>query len=635
MKKLKWLIIRIFAMQMPGEILYRFQQFLRIWILDLLFINKIEDIHIKKESEIYSDEGLKVYFDKEVDIHTYKCLQITLNNITEIDKFRYDYKNNLSSEIKFHGFINKQNFDKVGDIKYVNEISRFHYFPVICAYACFKKDNSLSAKAEKMILTWIDQNPYLHSVNWKSGIEVGIRLINWVYGYQFLKKANLYESKFEQIFNQAIYHHIKYLRNHLSLYSSSNNHLTAELSGIIIGCSFFTFRNSERWLNEAIKLLFSHILNIFHPDGFSREQSTHYHYFKLQLIILCFSRLQKLKKEIPATVYQRIENSIEILSYLNYSGNFLEIGDSDDGFVFYPYIDTRFNPYYSLLNSSKYILRNKYLYSNRLDLPTYFIVGDRASEIKTAGTKESQIQTKLFDKSGYLILRENSSFLIFDCGNLGYPPLYAHGHADALSFILYQDNLPFLIDTGTFQYHKNQSEWREYFRSTKAHNCISIENSSQAKSSGRMIWQFPYKTSYPVFEENEIKISCKGTIEFPTKKSTIIHERTVEYDRLRKEFAIKDKLTGDNKFGCQFYLHFHPKVNIYHSGPSLKLTHDHIKVELYNTHFEQARIFKGNSENRLGWYSPSYDCILPCYSLELNMNVNRTIYLETLIKTII
>jgi hypothetical protein len=76
--------------------------------------------------------------------------------------------------------------------------------------------------------------------------------------------------------------------------------------------------------------------------------------------------------------------------------------------------------------------------------------------------------------------------LIFDCGGLGMCT-GGHAHADALSVSLFGGGRELLLDPGTFTYN-SAPEWREYFRSTQAHNTVRIDGRDQAESAGTFRW---------------------------------------------------------------------------------------------------------------------------------------------------
>ncbi len=61
-----------------------------------------------------------------------------------------------------------------------------------------------------------------------------------------------------------------------------------------------------------------------------------------------------------------------------------------------------------------------------------------------------RIRTHVLDKHAMNAHKEN------DAAPLGFLSIAAHGHADALSFILHVDGSPILVDPGTFMYHTHK-----------------------------------------------------------------------------------------------------------------------------------------------------------------------------------
>jgi uncharacterized heparinase superfamily protein len=83
----------------------------------------------------------------------------------------------------------------------------------------------------------------------------------------------------------------------------------------------------------------------------------------------------------------------------------------------------------------------------------------------------------VFEETGYAVLREPGLWLAFDCGPPAPPFLPAHAHADALSFQLWLDGRPVVVDPGTSTYEPGVDRDRE--RSTAAHSTIALDGRSQ------------------------------------------------------------------------------------------------------------------------------------------------------------
>ncbi len=93
--------------------------------------------------------------------------------------------------------------------------------------------------------------------------------------------------------------------------------------------------------------------------------------------------------------------------------------------------------------------------------------------VKSIPTDRAELKS-----AGYYRFEHGKWKLLADVGD--YAPRYisGHGHCDMLSIELFHDGEPILVNSGTFQY---QTEFRGYFRSTKAHNTLQIDGVEQSE----------------------------------------------------------------------------------------------------------------------------------------------------------
>ena len=82
-----------------------------------------------------------------------------------------------------------------------------------------------------------------------------------------------------------------------------------------------------------------------------------------------------------------------------------------------------------------------------------------------------------FEETGYAVFREHGLWLAFDCGPPAPAFLPAHAHADALSFQLWLDGRPVVVDPGTSTYEAGAQ--RDLERSTAAHATVALDGRSQ------------------------------------------------------------------------------------------------------------------------------------------------------------
>jgi uncharacterized heparinase superfamily protein len=83
----------------------------------------------------------------------------------------------------------------------------------------------------------------------------------------------------------------------------------------------------------------------------------------------------------------------------------------------------------------------------------------------------------VFADSGFVVVRDGPLWLAFRCGSPAPEFLPAHAHADALSFQLWWQGRPVVVDPGTFTYEPGAD--RDWFRSTRAHSTVCVDGHNQ------------------------------------------------------------------------------------------------------------------------------------------------------------
>ncbi len=130
--------------------------------------------------------------------------------------------------------------------------------------------------------------------------------------------------------------------------------------------------------------------------------------------------------------------------------------------------------------------------------------------------------------------------LLFDHGPLGYLSIAAHGHADCLAVALAIDGRPVLVDPGTYLYGSG-GVWREWFRSTPAHNTLNIGGESQSLSAGPFNWSHKAR-AIPGDVRGGPQWSVSACHDGYRRRFGADHERQVE--RVAEDILITDRLIG-------------------------------------------------------------------------------------------
>jgi hypothetical protein len=80
--------------------------------------------------------------------------------------------------------------------------------------------------------------------------------------------------------------------------------------------------------------------------------------------------------------------------------------------------------------------------------------------------------------TGYLALRADGLQTVLDLAPVAPRHLPPHAHADVLSFVLWADGRPLVVDPGVPSYSGPDRDW---FRSTRAHNTVEVDGQDQCE----------------------------------------------------------------------------------------------------------------------------------------------------------
>jgi uncharacterized heparinase superfamily protein len=194
--------------------------------------------------------------------------------------------------------------------------------------------------------------------------------------------------------------------------------------------------------------------------------------------------------------------------------------------------------------------------------------------------------------------------LTFDHGRLGLPPLYNHGHADALSVTLSLNGRGILVDPGTYRYNQ-APEWRRYFKSTRAHNTVTIDGVDQAVQKSSFIWSHAFNTK--LVEHNR----KNGTIflealhtGYQRLRRPVIHRRKVSVRA--GEILIEDFFAGRGVHTFELNYHLHPDAVASPGAGGWVIQHGEERILVRLEAGGALNPVRGEKDPILGWYSPRY-----------------------------
>ena len=575
--------------------------------------------------------------------------QININVFSKsfpLEMFDFNWHKDIFSgrefEKKFAKSINIRQFDDLS-AKNVWEINRLQFIPQLAIQYNKSGDIALLHKIVDLNISWIDNNPYLIGVNWYSNIEVNLRLINWFFTWEILdvemlcNKHEWFKDFTEKIWLPVIYKHCYYSKANPSKYSSANNHLISEYAGLFIAASKWKFSESAQWLNYAKKGLETEIVKQ-HVNGINKEEAAEYIQFITDFLLITYVVGKKTNNSFSEK-YEKTLNEIAEYIYLftDIKTNFPRYGDEDDGRVVKLYLTQNDNNFKSILSSAAILFASeKYkTKSNGYDLKNQILFGKEGQKNYDSLAISDNLQSSFFfEKEGHLIFRKQKAifkeiYLHFDAAPLGYLAIAAHGHADALSFVMNINGREFFIDSGTYSYHIAK-KWREYFVGTTAHNTICIDDLNQAYHASDTMWLNHYKCDTLSVIANDDYECVEAS---HTGYKNVQHRRKIEFNKVEESFTITDYLTvTDNKeHSILLHFHLHPEIEILETSKSNYKLSDKQKIKLRIECDNQlvTKIIKGSEDPVLGWYSPSFMQKCPTNVIQGKQKINSNTTLIT------
>ena len=382
-----------------------------------------------------------------------------------------------------------------GDKKIIWELNRHQYFITLGQAYWFTGDELYARTFAKHLDEWMDANPPKLGINWASSLEVAFRSIAWLWAFNFFKSSS---SLSNQTFARAwkfLYLSARHLESYLSTYFSPNTHLTGEALGLFyLGTLLPEFKEAKRWQQLGSRILVDQLPVHVSSDGVYFEQSSYYHRyttdFYLHLVLL--SRANDLA--VPAQVEQSLKLLLDHLMYITRpDGTTPLFGDDDGGRLVM--LDTRAaNDFRGTVATGAVVFDRgdyKFVAEDAAEELLWLTGAEGLKHFDAIAARQPEKTSVPFYDGGYFVMRDGwtkeSNYLLFDCGPHGALNC-GHAHADALSIDVAANGRTVLVDPGTYTY-TGDKELRDWFRSSHAHNTLTLENESSSVSKGAFSWK--------------------------------------------------------------------------------------------------------------------------------------------------
>lgn len=389
---------------------------------------------------------------------------------------------------------------ETGDKKIIWELNRHQHFFTLGEAYWLTGDERYAETFALHLDEWIMQNPPGMGINWSSSLEVAFRAISWLWAFQFFKES---KSITPTLFHNALRYlflHGRHIEKYLSTYYSPNTHLTGEALGLYyIGTQLKFFTRSEHWRKLGEEILLGELDRQVLPDGVYFEQSTWYQrytadFYTQFLILKNLNEAGETDQSGEKKLRSNLQQQLDFLMYITRPDGTTPLIGDDDGGRSLPLSDGEPDNFRHVLATGAVLFeRGDYKFAaKKATEETLWLLGLKGVEaFESLEEFKPKQSSRVFADGGYFVMRdgwaETDNYLLVDGGNLGAMS-GGHSHADTLAIDCTVGGRKALVDIGTYTYHESDN-LRDYFRSTTAHNTLSVDNESSSEPGGKFNWQ--------------------------------------------------------------------------------------------------------------------------------------------------
>ena len=239
---------------------------------------------------------------------------------------------------------------------------------------------------------------------------------------------------------------------------------------------------------------------------------------------------------------------LDIILFLTTPGGTIpQIGDNDDGRLLilsgYPDWDRHDHRYLLGLGAVIFDRGDYKIACGECPEEVFWLYGEKGvKKFNNIIPDKSPIESRAFPDAGLYVIRndERKDYALIKAGNpLSIAPR-AHCHNDSLGIELWLKGNPVLVDPGTYCYTSDIND-RNYFRSTKAHNTMMVDNqeiNSMTTKPFTLSNDVNCKTNLVKKNENNIILESKRYNKVLTEESVTCNRKLI-YDIEKSFFLVR------------------------------------------------------------------------------------------------
>ena len=451
-------------------------------------------------------------------------------------------------------------FAECGDVKVTWELNRHQHFLTLAKAYRITSEQKFADEIFAQWDHWHRENRYPYGVNWASSLEYAFRSLSWLWTYYLLGDAAAQRSQFREQFLRSLSVHGRAMERYLSTYFSPNTHLLGEAVALFfIGVLCPELPSAGRWKDLGWEIILQEAKRQVRADGLHFEQSLYYHVYAIDYFLHARILAARNGIAIPAEYDATVERMLSALAVLGRTGAVPRIGDDDGGRLF----DGQRNRDEHMLDP---LAAGAILYergdfkalAGGLREETLWLLGPNAAREFDGITKQAPRENSVaFADAGLYVMNDATRQIVIDAGPLGAGS-GGHGHADALSICVSDQNGSLLIDSGTLEYVGDGQE-RDQFRGASAHSTLTLDGVSQPEPRGPFAWSHHPKSDAERWITGEHFDFFAGSIQSSEMVGSPPMHRRYVFALKQGFWLVRDVVVGTGEHQLDAYWHAAPE----------------------------------------------------------------------------
>ena len=385
------------------------------------------------------------------------------------------------------------------------------------------------------------------------------------------------------------------------------NHLLKNLKAMAIAGCFWTGRQADRWYDTYADAFGRELTRQLLADGAHYERSPMYHALVLQDALELGAVIRGSGRAIPGSLEAGARAMLDYLPHITCpDGEIALFNDSVLGEA----------PSPSALHAFAASVLDDRDGTREMTTRQAALCSDLSGPGATSSARVVGHQTE----DGGLVAvpaLKGRGFALIDVGRACPDDLPAHAHAGLFSFELSLDSRRLIVDSGVGEYQAGA--WREYYRSTRAHNTVAVDGEDQIECWG----SFRVARRARIFDRQTTEAALARGVtarhDGYTRLSNPVFVRRTFVALADCAWLVVDRLEGAGNHRWDSFVHCAPDVRAeLVDGRCARLSQAGRSVTIAWFGVKTASVVKGAQGPLQGWYAPEFGCHLPAPVLVLS-----------------